>query len=253
LNTGTGWRHFTPDYMTGVNLFFDHDLTRYHSRMGLGGEYWRDNLKLGANGYLRLTGWRDAPELDYDYEARPANGWDVRAEGYLPAYPQLGAKLMYEQYYGDEVALFGRDHRQKDPHAFTAGVSYTPVPLVSLSAEQRQGKGGENDTRFGLNLNYTPGVSLARQLDPDAVAYRRSLSGSRHDLVERNNNIVLEYRKKELVKLQLNDPVTGKGGEQKALVASLQSKYSLKTLQTDAATLTAAGGVISTADNQVTV
>ncbi|QLM89878.1 inverse autotransporter beta domain-containing protein [Escherichia fergusonii] len=253
LNTGTGWRHFMPDYMTGVNLFFDHDLTRYHSRMGLGGEYWRDNLKLGANGYLRLTGWRDAPELDYDYEARPANGWDVRAEGYLPAYPQLGAKLMYEQYYGDEVALFGRDHRQKDPHAFTAGVSYTPVPLVSLSAEQRQGKGGENDTRFGLNLSYTPGVSLARQLDPDAVAYRRSLSGSRHDLVERNNNIVLEYRKKELVKLQLNDPVTGKGGEQKPLVASLQSKYALKTLQTDAATLTAAGGVISTADNQVTV
>ncbi|QMA56810.1 inverse autotransporter beta domain-containing protein [Escherichia fergusonii] len=253
LNTGAGWRHFMPDYMTGVNLFFDHDLTRYHSRLGLGGEYWRDYLKLGANGYLRLTGWRDAPELDNDYEARPANGWDVRAEGYLPAYPQLGAKLMYEQYYGDEVALFGRDHRQKDPHAFTAGLSYTPVPLVSLSAEQRQGKGGENDTRFGLNLSYTPGVSLARQLDPDAVAYRRSLSGSRHDLVERNNNIVLEYRKKELVKLQLNDPVTGKGGEQKALVASLQSKYALKTLQTDAATLTAAGGVISTTDSQVTV
>ncbi|QME64443.1 inverse autotransporter beta domain-containing protein [Escherichia fergusonii] len=253
LNTGAGWRHFMPDYMTGVNLFFDHDLTRYHSRLGLGGEYWRDYLKLGANGYLRLTGWRDAPELDNDYEARPANGWDVRAEGYLPAYPQLGAKLMYEQYYGDEVALFGRDHRQKDPHAFTAGLSYTPVPLVSLSAEQRQGKGGENDTRFGLNLSYTPGVSLARQLDPDAVAYRRSLSGSRHDLVERNNNIVLEYRKKELVKLRLTDPVTGKGGEQKPLVASLQSKYALKTLQTDAATLTAAGGVISTTDSQVTV
>ncbi len=47
LNTGAGWRHFAPDYMAGVNLFFDHDLTRYHSRMGLGGEYWRDNLKLG--------------------------------------------------------------------------------------------------------------------------------------------------------------------------------------------------------------
>ena len=253
LNTGAGWRHFAPDYMAGVNLFFDHDLTRYHSRMGLGGEYWRDNLKLGANGYLRLSGWRDAPELDYDYEARPANGWDVRAEGYLPAYPQLGATLMYEQYYGDEVALFGKDKRQQDPHAFTAGLSYTPVPLISLSAEQKQGKGGENDTRFALNLTYTPGVSLARQLDPDAVAYRRSLAGSRHDLVERNNNIVLEYRKKELVKLQLHDPVTGKGGEQKPLVASLQSKYALKTLRAEAAELQSAGGVVNTAANQVTV
>ncbi|WP_256347872.1 invasin domain 3-containing protein [Escherichia fergusonii] len=36
-------------------------------------------------------------------------------------------------------------------------------------------------------------------------------------------------------------------------MASLQSKYALKTLQTDAATLTAAGGVISTTDSQVTV
>ena len=33
---------------------------------------------------------------------------------YLPR-PQLGASLMYEQYYGDEVGLFGKDKRQKDP------------------------------------------------------------------------------------------------------------------------------------------
>ena len=27
---------------------------------------------------------------------------------------------MYEQYYGDEVGLFGKDKRQKDPHAISA-------------------------------------------------------------------------------------------------------------------------------------
>ncbi|EPR3746023.1 inverse autotransporter beta domain-containing protein, partial [Escherichia coli] len=74
------------------------------------------------------SNWRSAPELDNDYEARPANGWDLRAEGWLPAWPQLGGKLVYEQYYGDEVALFGKDERQNDPHAITAGLSYTPVP-----------------------------------------------------------------------------------------------------------------------------
>lgn len=58
---------------------------------------------------MRLTNWRSAPELDNDYEARPANGWDVRAEGWLPAWPHLGGKLVYEQYYGDEVALFDKD------------------------------------------------------------------------------------------------------------------------------------------------
>lgn len=57
---------------------------------------------------------------------------------------------MYEQYYGDEVGLFGKDKRQKDPHAITAEVNYTPVPLLTLSAGHKQGKSGENDTRFGL-------------------------------------------------------------------------------------------------------
>lgn len=37
---------------------------------------------------------------------------------------------MYEQYYGDEVGLFGKDKRQKDPHAISAEVTYTPVPLT---------------------------------------------------------------------------------------------------------------------------
>ncbi|STI64883.1 putative invasin [Escherichia coli] len=82
--------------MSGINFFFDHDLSRYHSRAGIGAEYWRDYLKLSSNGYLRLTNWRSAPELDNDYEARPANGWDVRAEGWLPAWPHLGGKLVYD-------------------------------------------------------------------------------------------------------------------------------------------------------------
>lgn len=112
--------------MSGINFFFDHDLSRYHSRAGIGAEYWRDYLKLSSNGYLRLTNWRSAPELDNDYEARPANGWDVRAEGWLPAWPYLGGKLVYEQYYGDEVALFDKDDRQSNPHAITAGLNYTP-------------------------------------------------------------------------------------------------------------------------------
>lgn len=42
-----------------------------------------------------------------DYDERPANGYDVRAEAYLPGYPQLGGKLMYEHYQGKNVALDG--------------------------------------------------------------------------------------------------------------------------------------------------
>ncbi|MEL8438709.1 inverse autotransporter adhesin EaeX/Air [Escherichia coli] len=254
-NHGIGWRYFTSSWMSGVNMFIDHDLTRYHTRTGMGVEYWRDYLKLSGNGYLRLSNWRSAPELDNDYEARPANGWDLRAEGWLPAWPQLGGKLVYEQYYGDEVALFGKDERQNDPHAITAGLSYTPVPLISFSAEQRQGKQGENDTRIGMELTLQPGHSLQKQLDPAEVAARRSLVGSRYDLVDRNNNIVLEYRKKELVRLTLTDPLKGKPGEVKSLVSSLQTKYALKGYDIEAASLQSADGkvAVSGKDIQVTI
>ncbi|HAJ6756722.1 TPA: inverse autotransporter adhesin-like protein YeeJ [Escherichia coli] len=253
INNGLGWRHFTPTWMSGINFFFDHDLSRYHSRAGIGAEYWRDYLKLSSNGYLRLTNWRSAPELDNDYEARPANGWDVRAEGWLPAWPYLGGKLVYEQYYGDEVALFDKDDRQSNPHAITAGLNYTPFPLMTFSAEQRQGKQGENDTRFAVDFTWQPGSAMQKQLDPNEVAARRSLAGSRYDLVDRNNNIVLEYRKKELVRLPLTDPVTGKSGEVKSLVSSLQTKYALKGYNVEATALEAAGGKVVTTGKDILV
>lgn len=253
INNGLGWRHFTPTWMSGINFFFDHDLSRYHSRAGIGAEYWRDYLKLSSNGYLRLTNWRSAPELDNDYEARPANGWDVRAEGWLPAWPYLGGKLVYEQYYGDEVALFDKDDRQSNPHAITAGLNYTPFPLMTFSAEQRQGKQGENDTRFAVDFTWQPGSAMQKQLDPNEVAARRSLAGSRYDLVDRNNNIVLEYRKKELVRLTLTDPVTGKPGEVKSLVSSLQTKYALKGYNVEATALEAAGGKVVTTGKDILV
>ncbi len=253
INNGLGWRHFTPTWMSGINFFFDHDLSRYHSRAGIGAEYWRDYLKLSSNGYLRLTNWRSAPELDNDYEARPANGWDVRAEGWLPAWLHLGGKLVYEQYYGDEVALFDKDDRQSNPHAITAGLNYTPFPLMTFSAEQRQGKQGENDTRFAVDFTWQPGSAMQKQLDPNEVAARRSLAGSRYDLVDRNNNIVLEYRKKELVRLTLTDPVTGKSGEVKSLVSSLQTKYALKGYNVEATALEAAGGKVVTTGKDILV
>lgn len=208
---------------------------------------------MSSNAYIGLTGWRSAPELDYDFEARPANGWDLRAEGWLPAWPQLGGKLVYEQYYGDEVALFDKNDRQSNPHAITAGLNYTPFPLLTLSAEQRQGKQGENDTRFAVDLTWQPSSSMQKQLNPDEVAGRRSLAGSRYDLIDCNNNIVLEYRKKELIRLSLLDPVKGKSGEIKPLVSSLQTKYALKGYNIEAAALEAAGGKVSTSGKDITV
>ena len=242
-NLGFGLRHFTDDYMVGANTFLDYDLSREHRRAGLGLEYGRDYLKLSTNGYLRLSDWKDSEDVE-DYQERPANGWDVRMEGWLPALPQLGGKLVYEQYYGDEVALSDKDNRQRDPHAVTLGVNYTPVPLVTLSAEQREGSSDDDDTRVGLEMNYQLGVPWQHQIDPAGVGALRTLTGSRYDLVDRNNNIVLEYRKKDLIRLHTASLVTGTPGEQKSLDVSVSSKYGVKQVDWSAAGLIAAGGKI---------
>ncbi|UIA88214.1 inverse autotransporter beta domain-containing protein [Erwinia tracheiphila] len=242
-NLGAGLRHFMPGYMLGGNLFGDYDLSRDHARMGAGLEYWRDFLKLGVNGYYRLTGWKDSPDLA-DYQERPANGWDIRAQAWVPSLPQLGGRLTDEQYYGKEVALFEVDNRQKNPHAITAGINYTPVPLITLGAEQRQGQSGKSDSRLNVDMNYQLGGPWRSQVNPDAVAAMRTLTGSRYDLVERNNNIVLEYRKKDTIRLKTADLVTGYAGEQKSLDVSVTSKYGFERIDWDAAALNVAGGKI---------
>lgn len=68
-------------------------------------------------------------------------GWDIRAEAWLPSYPQLGGKIVFEQYYGDEVALFGTDNLEKDPYAVTLGLNYQPVPLLTVGTDYKAGTG----------------------------------------------------------------------------------------------------------------
>ncbi|PLR37687.1 hypothetical protein CYR23_04670 [Chimaeribacter arupi] len=243
-NLGLGQRHFTDNgWMFGYNAFYDQEITNNNARMGLGLEAWRDYLKLSTNVYMRLTNWVDSEELE-DYEERPANGWDVMAQGYIPAYPQVGGKLAYEQYYGNSVALFGIDNRQKDPHAITVGVNYTPVPLVSFGVDYRQGKGGMDDTRYSMMFNYTFGVPWDEQVSSENVALRRSLAGSRLDLVDRNNEIVMEFRKKILITLGLPPEISGRSGQLYDIGYTLQSKYALSRIEWQQSELVAAGGAV---------
>lgn len=199
INAGLGYRRFfdaQSPYMLGMNAFYDQDLTVGHQRLGLGAEYWMDNFKVAANGYFPISDWKKSPDLARYFE-RPATGFDIRAEGYLPMYPHLGGKLMYEQYFGDEVGLFGAQNRQSDPKAWTVGLTYSPVPAVTLGVDHKMGEAGMRSTNATLNFKFQIGVPLAKQFDPTRVAPSRKLDNMRHDLVDRNNEIVLEYQKDE--------------------------------------------------------
>lgn len=247
FNVGLGYRYFADSWMWGVNAFYDQQISgNTHQRMGVGGELGWDFLKLSANGYKRLSGWKTSSEHQ-DYEERVADGYDVRTEGYLPVHPQLGAKLVWEQYYGDDVALFGDDDddRQKNPYAVTAGINYTPFPLISFGLNQKMGKGDQNDTQVELNVNWMPGVPIATQLDSEKVKERRTLLGSRMDLVNRNNNIVLEYRKQELISLSLPERIEGVESKTVPVTVSVKTKYPVDHIVWQDDNLVKNGGKIS--------
>lgn len=201
-NLGLGLRYNTEKWLWGGNIFYDYDFTRGHRRLGLGAEAWTDYLKFSGNYYHPLSSWKDSEDFDF-YEERPARGWDIRAEAWLPAYPQLGGKIVFEQYYGDEVALFGTDNLEKDPFAVTLGVKYQPVPLIAIGTDFKAGTGDNTDLSVNATLNYQFGVPLKEQLDPDKVSAAHSLMGSRLDFVERNNFIVLEYKEKDPLEVTL--------------------------------------------------
>lgn len=252
-NLGIGDRWFTDGTMMGANLFIDRDIGRRHTRIGTGGEYWQDYLKLAANGYFAVSGWKQSRDLE-DYDERPANGFDLRSDMYLPAYPQLGAKLTYEQYYGRNVGLFGKDNLQHNPAAVTAGLTYTPVPLLSFDLGQKQGEQHKHDTQLSVNLTYNFAQGFAEQLDPSMVALKRSLAGSRYDLVDRNNDIVLEYRKQELVHLKVAHSVSGMSGETKPLSVSASAKHGIEKIDYQAsAGFDAAGGKVTEQHRSYTV
>lgn len=243
INIGIGSRWFAADTLYGINGFIDNDITGHNYRVGVGGEYWTPYIRLSANGYQRLNGWHQSRDFS-NYDERPANGYDAVANLILPAYPSLGMKLKFEQYYGDSVALFGRDNRQADPYAGTVGINWTPVPLVSLGAEWRHGQQGMHDTNVYLSFNYRIGESWQKQISPAAVAGMRSLAESRNDLVERNNNIILDYREQILITLALAHPVSGQAGSVQPLQTSVSAKNGLKTIEWNTPELTAQGGKV---------
>lgn len=195
-NMGIGVRTFYfDDWMLGGNIFFDRDYDGNNNRLGIGAEAWTDNIKLSANGYFGTTDWHTSRDLR-GYDEKPADGFDIRAEGFLPSHPQFGASLMYEKYYGEGVALFDKDDLQDDPQALTVGVSYTPVPLITAGVDYKRGQHELDEFHFSLAMRYVLGESWRSQLSPENVALRRSLAGSRYDLVQRNNEIILQYKKK---------------------------------------------------------
>lgn len=184
--------------MLGYNTFFDNDFTRSHQRGGMGIEGQYDWIHLASNYYFPLSQWKGSKDFDSTYvEERPAQGWDVRAKGYMPFYRNVAVTGAYTQWFGDHVGMFGASRLERDPKVWSYGLEYTPISLVSGFINQRSTERGRSDTEYGLRFTYSFGQSWEEQTNHKKVAEMRTVGGSRNEFVDRENRIILEYRLKE--------------------------------------------------------
>jgi hypothetical protein len=204
-NFGLGQRWVVGDWLLGYNSVLDSDFQNQRNRGSIGAEAWGDYLRLSANYYHPLSSF--APQANNAvFLGRPARGYDITTQGYLPFYHQLGASLSFEQYRGTSVDLLGNGNKQTDPSAMQVGLNYTPVPLVTVKALHKLDNVGETQDKVELAMTYRLGVPLIKQISPYYVEQAKSLRGSRYDSIERNNVPVLEFRESKTLQVFLATP-----------------------------------------------
>nr|WP_072129129.1 YchO/YchP family invasin [Kluyvera genomosp. 1] len=202
-NLGVGQRWVAGHWLLGYNTFYDSLLDENLNRGGVGAEAWGENLRFSANYYHPLREWQNTGTT---LQQRMARGYDVTAQAWIPAYNHINTSLSVEQYFGDSVDLFRTGTGYHNPVAVSLGLNYTPVPLLTFSAQHKQGESGVNQNNLGMKVNYRFGVPLKKQLAADEVAQTRTLRGSRYDAPERNNLPVMEYRQRKSLTVYLATP-----------------------------------------------
>ncbi|WP_415259795.1 inverse autotransporter beta domain-containing protein, partial [Pseudomonas chlororaphis] len=201
-NVGVGYRRLiNPDLMLGANTFFDHDFTRGHTRAGMGVEVWGNSARMASNVYAPVSSWKksDQQRLNSDLNRmnlleRPAAGWDVRGEVLIPGAPQFSATAQYFQWKGKGVDAFGGSKLRKDPVGHSVGLKWQPMPLIGFTSEHQSLQGGTGRFKFGVDLNWSFDRDLKKQQRTEQASALRPLVLAKQDFVDRNYNVVLNYK-----------------------------------------------------------
>ncbi|AZR85295.1 inverse autotransporter beta domain-containing protein [Bordetella pertussis] len=199
-NAGAVYRREVNDaLMVGANGFLDYEFGKQHLRGSVGLEVIAPEFSLYGNVYAPLSDWKGA-KRNNRREEKPASGMDVGV-GYRPAFaPGLSLSATHFRWNGAEVDYFDNGRTQAGAKGFKVGVEYRPVSLVSVGLEQTKVIGGGRETRMQLGLNINLSEPLSKQLRRDASGTPAfSPDARRHALVERENRIVLNTRRKEII------------------------------------------------------
>lgn len=241
-NVGIGQRWARDGWLLGYNTFYDNLLDENLQRAGFGAEAWGEYLRLSANYYQPFASWHEQTTA---LEQRMARGYDVTAQMRMPFYQHLNTSVSVEQYFGERVDLFDSGTGYHNPVAVKLGLNYTPVPLVTVTAQHKQGESGVSQNNLGLNLNYRFGVPLNKQLSASEVAESQSLRGSRYDNPQRNNLPTMEYRQRKTLTVFLATPPWDlQPGETVLLKVQIRSRHGVRhvTWQGDTQALSLTAG-----------
>lgn len=240
-NFGLGYRHLYDEWLVGYNIFYDFLWESHSTRYGAGVELLTHSHRLSLNSYRRISDWKQSHQHS-SYQERPANGWDINLESWLDNLPQLSSRLMFEKYYGNEVALTHFNSRTRDPYSLSVGASYTPVPAITATLDLANSRSSSSTVQAGLQFTFRMGVELSDQFSGAQVANLRTLPVMSKDIVKRNNNIVMNYRKNLSLDLAFPSEIRGVAGADYTFYPVVQSSNGLERIELNDAELIAAGG-----------
>ncbi|HGJ3203764.1 TPA: inverse autotransporter beta domain-containing protein [Salmonella enterica subsp. enterica serovar Thompson] len=197
-NYGIGMRYFTASYMTGANLFMDRDYTGGNSRLGIGGEYFYDYLKMSSNLYKGMTDWHDSADFKGEWSEKPADGFDVRIDGNLPFFPAVGLRASAEKYYGNNVSVLNRKKLRSHPVILSSGINYTPVPLLTFSMDgSKSGSASSLQAGIQFSLNFSHDINWHLTPEKEKGVQLNFNNGEKYNFINRNNVITMQYKEKK--------------------------------------------------------
>ncbi|NOI98036.1 inverse autotransporter beta domain-containing protein [Vibrio sp. T3Y01] len=224
---GTGYRQLAEDEYYGVNTFIDYDRQRYHRRMSLGVEYGVGYGNMSSNFYFPLSNWKDSPD---EYEGmsslveKPAKGWDLTLESYLPMDTRWKLSGTAGQYLGRYVEHRDGSNPTKNPLRFELNTEFKPTKELAFSLGYQNEEGASEQWIAGVN--YT--LSLGGFYEPERrEVFQSSLPKQDRltDFVERDHNIVLEYKQKYAeISIRLPESVVVAENSQQSLAEWMEVK-----------------------------
>ena len=186
VNVGLGYRRLNADetWMTGFNVFYDHELSDNHKRNGAGFELVSSALELRANQYNGTTGYiKDKSGTD----SKALDGNDMSLNVTLPYMPGMSLGYTSTTWKG----IDGMKDTKSQKYSLGGNLSDN-LSLRYIHTDYKDAATKDTDS-IALNYTWNFGQSNTKPklFEFSSSAYELSkLGNERYALVQRENRIV---------------------------------------------------------------